>query len=76
MRVVVQQDAVVYGQCQDVQDVCSLNYGVQEATATGHVHVIDVITIKVPVADLIILKWLVPHQDVHIECVQVGCIVA
>lgn len=48
--------------------MCSLNYGVQEATVMGHVHVTDVITIKVPAADLTIQKWFQPHQDVHIEC--------
>jgi hypothetical protein len=71
MRVVVQQDAVVYGQCLDVQDVFTLNYGVLAATVMEHVHVTDAITIKAPVADLIIPKWFQQHQGVHTECVLV-----
>jgi hypothetical protein len=68
MHVVAQQDAVVYGQYLHVQGVFTLNYGVLEATAMVHVHVIDVITIKAPAADLIIPKWFQQPQGVHTEC--------
>ena len=50
MHVVVQQDAVVIGVRQTVLVECFLNSGVLVAMVQEHVHVTDVIIIKLQVA--------------------------